>query len=458
MKPSTILLINPWIYDFAAYDLWTKPLGFLGIASLLIKNKFLVKYIDCLDSFHPLMNQNENPTYFLRKKGGQGKFFKEIIEKPEILKGITRNYHRYGIKPEIFNFEIEKTSPDVILVTSGMTYWYPGLFVVISQLKKNFPSIPIIIGGIYPTLCYNHAKKFSRADYLLKGEGEISLLKLLERLTGKRIDYFPDPKNLDSYPYPAFYLQNKINYICLRTSRGCPYTCSYCSSYILNPAFKQRSPGGVIEEIRFWLNEYEVNNFAFYDDALLYNSHNHIIPILKGIIKENLSCNFHTPNGLHIREINSSLASLLKETGFKTLRFGLETIYPENQKRTGNKITNQEFRKAIKTLLSVGFKQDELGVYLLAGLPGQKWKEIKESIEFVWECGARPIIAEYSPIPGTKLWKESVTSSKYNLLEEPVFHNNSIFPCESKDFTKEHLFSLKSEIRGKTSKLFFTKN
>jgi radical SAM superfamily enzyme YgiQ (UPF0313 family) len=152
------------------------------------------------------------------------------------------------------------------------------------------------------------------------------------------------------------------------------------------------------------------------------------------------------------------LASLLKETGFKTLRFGLETIYPENQKRTGNKITNQEFRKAIKTLLSVGFKQDELGVYLLAGLPGQKWKEIKESIEFVWECGARPIIAEYSPIPGTKLWKESVTSSKYNLLEEPVFHNNSIFPCESKDFTKEHLFSLKSEIRGKTSKLFFTKN
>ena len=51
-KSSNLLLINPWIYDFAAYDFWAKPLGFLYVAALLRKNGFSIHYIDCLCSDH----------------------------------------------------------------------------------------------------------------------------------------------------------------------------------------------------------------------------------------------------------------------------------------------------------------------------------------------------------------------------------------------------------------------
>jgi len=55
VKPTTpnILLVNPWIHDFAAYDFWAKPMGLLSIASILRSHGFGVYYIDCLDRFHP---------------------------------------------------------------------------------------------------------------------------------------------------------------------------------------------------------------------------------------------------------------------------------------------------------------------------------------------------------------------------------------------------------------------
>ncbi|MDH3957783.1 MAG: cobalamin B12-binding domain-containing protein, partial [Desulfobacteraceae bacterium] len=50
MKPDTphILLINPWIHDFAAYDFWAKPMGLLILAALLRSQGVSVSYIDCL--------------------------------------------------------------------------------------------------------------------------------------------------------------------------------------------------------------------------------------------------------------------------------------------------------------------------------------------------------------------------------------------------------------------------
>ena len=48
-----ILLVNPWIHDFAAYDFWAKPLGLLALAALLRSHGLSVSYIDCLDRFHP---------------------------------------------------------------------------------------------------------------------------------------------------------------------------------------------------------------------------------------------------------------------------------------------------------------------------------------------------------------------------------------------------------------------
>jgi radical SAM superfamily enzyme YgiQ (UPF0313 family) len=201
-----------------------------------------------------------------------------------------------------------------------------------------------------------------------------------------------------------------------------------------------------VDEIEFWYKKRGVKNFTFYDDALLWRPEEHIICILQEIIKRNIVCHFHAPNGLHIREVTPHLASLMYRTGFKTIRLGLETSDTHHQLYNG-KITNEEFKNAVRYLKETGFSSYDIGVYILAGLPSQTKEEVEETIRFVSECGARPIITEYSPIPRTKLWQEAVKASVFPIAEEPLFHNNSIVPCQwsGLSFDDMNLLKLKTK-------------
>jgi len=98
-KMPRILLINPWIYDFAAYDLWVRPLGLLYIASVLRNNGYDIYFIDCLDTNHPQMMPEKGIGKATRKKYGSGHFFKEHIEKPTILNKIPRKYSLIVLNP-----------------------------------------------------------------------------------------------------------------------------------------------------------------------------------------------------------------------------------------------------------------------------------------------------------------------------------------------------------------------
>ena len=417
-----ILLINPWITDFAAYDLWIKPLGLLNMAGLLRENGFRVTLIDCLD------------LSIKTKRYGDGKFFKTKIEKPLPLKSIPRHYSRYGIPEEIvlkrLSF-IEET--DLICVTSGMTFWYPGVFKLIEIIREFFKNVPIILGGIYATLCYEHAKKHSGVDIVFKGSGELEALKVISDLTSFKLR--TPNSELRTGLYPAFDLYPQLNYTCIATSKGCPFRCIYCASPFLSNGFVRRDPLKVVEEIEHWTTRYGVSNIAFYDDALLVEPSKHFIPIMKKVMEKGIHCNFHTPNAIHIREIDEEVAELLFRSGFKTIRLGFESSIEATQIETGAKVNNQEFQRAVKNLKRAGYSKEEIGVYIMAGLPGQRAGEVEESIAFVRETGARPMLVEYSPIPHTPLFEKAKKMSSFDLENEPLFHNNSIMPCQWDGFT-----------------------
>lgn len=446
--PPVVLLINPWIYDFAAYNFWVKPLGLLSIASVLRRNGFDLYFIDCLDALDQKVKNTKDKEKTERRQDGRGHFAKERIEQPDVLSAIPRNYSRYGISPHLFEEHIRSIpKPDAVLVTSMMTYWYPGVFEVIRLVKRYHPDVPVLLGGVYATLCHDHAGNFSGADFCISGQGEVSVLEKITELTRHRATFIPDGADPDSLPYPAFDLLSRHDALCLLTARGCPNRCTYCASSQLNGAFRQREPARVLEEILYWVDCYKVNDFAFYDDALLCNTREHLIPLLKGIIRHELSCNFHAPNGLHVREVTREVAELLIQAGFKTIRLGLETADEGRQAETGKKTNNREFKEAVQQLRNAGYGSADIGVYLLAGLPGQSIQEIRESIQFVRDCGARPCLAEYSPIPGTPLWDEALQHSPFDLKSEPLFHNNSILPCRKEGLSWEELYELKREVK-----------
>ncbi len=444
---GSILLVNPWIYDFAAFDLWAKPLGLLYIAGLLRNRGYEIEYIDCLDIHHPQMVRERGRP---RRKGyHQGHFFKENINKPPALDDIPRKYSRYGITEEAFRERLEAMGePRVVLVTSIMTYWYPGPFHVIRLIKERYPKSFVVMGGIYATLCPDHARTYSKADYVLPGDGLAKILGIVEGLMGVSSPGITQSSHLDGLAYPAFDLYPILDYGCILTSQGCPYRCDYCASWKITRGFSHRDPQRVVDEIELWQSTFKVNDIAFYDDALLVDSEGHFIPMVKELLRRGIRCRFHTPNGIHGRELSDEIASLMYEVGFKTVRLGLETTNAIRQKSTGDKITNREMERAVTYLRQAGFSREDIGVYVLAGLPGQRVSEVEESIKFVRACGATPKLAEYSPVPQTPLWEAAGRVSEFNLRGEPLFHNNSILPCRWEEFTWEDLNELKLHLRN----------
>lgn len=435
-----ILLVNPWIHDFAAYDFWAKPMGLLLLAAILRRHGAHVSYVDCLDRFHPRAPRKEPDLRY-----GRGPYLKSPIRKPAGLDDVPRNYSRYGVRPDWLRqdlFSLER--PDLICVTSLMTYWYPGVQETIGMIKAVFPGVEIWLGGIYASLCKAHAQENSGADRVVSGSDESKFLKLISEKTGYAMPPRFSTEDLDTYPYPAFDLQRNINYLPLLTSRGCPFSCAYCASHILQPVRRLRDPYAVIEEIRFWRASHHVKDFVFYDDALLADKENHAMPMLESIVQAGLKVNFHTPNALHVRGIDLTVARLMFEAGFKTLRLGLETTDFVDRKHIDRKVTAEEFLQAADCLKAAGFRKEQVGAYLLVGLPGQDIRSVEASIRTVRKSGITPVPAYYSPIPHTAMWPKAVAASRYDLVKDPVFSNNAILPCRSGPFSWDTLTALKN--------------
>jgi hypothetical protein len=436
-----VLLINPWIYDFAAYCEWSEPLGLLCIAAVLQENGYQVALVDCLDRHHPRLQIKPRQDAY-----GCGKFPKTIIETPPVLSHVRRRYGRYGLPLELFEEELHsQPRPDVIMVTSGMTYWYPGPFETIKRAKVRFPKVPIVLGGTYATLCYDHARHNSGADHVIKGEGELQALRLVDDLTGNTSDYTPLASGLDSLPQPLHQLRRNQGYVAIETSRGCPFHCTYCASSLLHPqGFRRKDPHRVADEIEYCYHHLGVRDFAFYDDALLVDADRHIHIILGEILKRRLVCRFHTPNGLHSNCIDEALATKMYEASFKTVRLGLETSDTFEQIRSGGKATNEGFQEAIRNLRRAGFQAEEITAYILMGLPGQPLKEVLQSVAFVHECGIPVQIALYSLIPGTVEWERAIQGWGFDAQADPLLNNSSIYPFPWNEATFEDFAEAKA--------------
>ena len=423
----SLILINPWIYDFAAYDLWSKPLGLLYIAGFLRHCGFEINLIDCLDVHNPGMRKDPIAKRPTRRPYGTGKFWRNETPKPPPLQGIPRTYSRYGLSEDIFTEELKKSGkPAAILVTSLMTYWYPGVKKAIALAKKIHPGVPVILGGIYARLCQGHASLHMGADRIVTKDDSASILEVLDECGVSTPKTFKAPECL---PYPAFDLLNRIDYIPILTSVGCPYHCRYCASHFLNSVFRRRAPLEVLDEILYWHKTFGIRDFAFYDDALLVSCDSHLGVLLETLARLRLDLRFHTPNAVHAREVTPEIASLIKKTGFRTIRLGLETSDFSLHCKLDDKIAEGEFERAVIALLKAGFTPNEIGAYILMGLPGQSVSSVADTIDFVGKTGAMPYLSDYSPIPYTSLWEEAVRCSEYDLVAEPLFHNNTLLPC-----------------------------
>jgi len=438
MKQATLLLVNPWIADFAAYDLWSKPVGLLYVAKFLQKYGYQIQLLDFMDRLRWNNDGSSKPI------SGRGKYQKTIIPKPSFLKHVPRRYGLYGAtREQIISTLQHYHSPDAILVTSLMVFWYPGVQQTVALLQEFFPRTKIILGGIYTTLLPEHARITIKPDYLVEGYGEKKALMIVDGLVGIQRDYSLIPANDDTGRLPLE-LYPQIITAPILTSRGCPMHCDYCATPLLNPHFSQREPADVVSEILYYHHQLGIRQFAFYDDALFINKQRHIIPILESLIKSDIAAEFHTPIGLFAREIDARLATLMRLSGFKTVRVSLESDSPKWQKISSLKVSNKQFEQALCHLERAGYKRSEIEVYLIMGLPGQTFQEVEAAIHYVAGQGAITRLASFSPIPKTKIWQWAHTKGYNWNGMDPLLTNNTIYPCAGTEITVSQFYELRN--------------
>jgi pyruvate-formate lyase-activating enzyme len=407
MKPH-VLLVNPPIYDFSAYDFWLKPYGMLRLAGFLRRRAAfcLVDFLDRLDSRVPVGNYRSDPW-------GRGVFYSEPVEKPPAFGGIPREFRRYGLPRDALQGVLgSQSSFDYALVQTGMTYWYPGVREVVGEIRRLAPTTKIILGGVYATLCPAHARSLG-VDLVVEG----SDLGPLWRFIG----IAPETDQL-----PFWDLYPKLQTGVLKLADGCPFRCTYCSVPQVNPQFRARPLDHSLAELSF-LYKLGVRDVAFYDDALLYRPAQVLGPFLREALRRGIQVRFHTPNAMNARFIDNAMACLLIAAGFKNIYLGFESSAYAWQKKTGGKVYSEELERAVENLVSAGADVRQLHAYLIAGHPNDEEQAVEDSMRFAHELGLRVMLSEFSPIPGTP---DGESCRRWIDMDEPLGHNKTAFAIQ----------------------------
>jgi radical SAM superfamily enzyme YgiQ (UPF0313 family) len=354
---------------------------------------------------------------------------------------MRRNFARYGILPESLERRIAAEEPDIVLVSAGMTYWYPGVIEAVRMVRTAFPNAPVVLGGIYPTLCSEHAAAQSEADLVVSGSAF------------SQIQDFLDTRSLPSSNPPTgeeLLLLPELNWQAgvLRLNRGCPLSCAYCSSKTIEPRFLPGNPDLLFQTVTEVHRRCGTRSFAFYDDALLCNKEQAFLPFLEQICSSNLDVEFYLPNAVHLRHLDRTCADLMKRAGFAEVRIGFESACSQFHETLDSKLDTTMLAPGLEHLQQAGFSPRSITAYVLAGLPGQEAAEVEMSVRQAARFGIRIQLAEYSPAPGSPLWLQAVRGSSFDLETEPLTHNNSILPMRWRGFTLEDLERLKSLSRS----------
>ncbi len=441
------LLVNPWICDFAAYDLWLKPFGLLRVASVLRRWGWETALLDCLDRFDPCLEAAGGGALPRRDPYGRGKFFKTPVEKPEPIAGVERPYYRYGLPRELALRRLkEMEKPDLILLGTTMTYWYPGYFSTIAFLRETLPEVPVVLGGLYPLLCSEHARDQSGADVITtRGDWQ----ELADLVAGCGFPH-PDPPAGDEIT-PDYDLLRDRRALAIRTGLGCPHSCSYCAASRLEPVIRRRRPEALAGELTGYRRRYGTTDIAFYDNALLYDSPHHLDRILSLVLEGGIGLRFHTPNGLHARFLTPITAGLMQAAGFIQPRISLESSSHKRQDRTGGKVSNRDLVRALEYLEGAGYRRAEIIVYLMLGLPGQVPEEVERDIRFVNTLGATVSLAAFSPIPETGAYLDLVRAGVIPEDLDPLWQNNTVFSSRQGAFSLDTIRSLR-EMAGELNR------
>jgi len=357
--------------------------------------------------------------------------------------------------------KIKEMRPDVLGI-SILTSNYGNAKEIVKRVKQSNPSTKIVLGGPHPTALPEASLKETGADFLIRGEGEYTFLKLIEFLDKGQGDlssienlcYREDGqirvkpntfqiKDLDEIPFPAWDLMPPKEYPVnphqfffrkypiapIITSRGCPFACTFCAtSFLFGKELRRRSPKKVVDEIELLVNKYNVKEIHFEDDNFTLLKE-HTEDICQEIIGRKIKIAWQCPNGIRADTIDEDLIHLMKKSGCYRLSFGIESGSQEILDRTGKKLNLDNVSEVIRMV-----KDQDIQVqgFFILGLPGETEETIIKTLKLIKGLALDLVdIALLVDLPGSNLFNEKYSLEDYEKIKWDEFNYFTAQPTDN---------------------------
>jgi len=371
---------------------------------------------------------------------------------------------------------VNQTKPMAV----GISYYTPLKYVVyiIANLVKEADSdIKVIVGSFHPTMYPEEVIRNSDIDFVVRGEAEIPLLRLIKELkkdkphletvpgiyyreNGGQIKNTPPIKmieNLDDLPFLARDLvlncdYNRYKAHVMTTARGCPYTCTFCADRGLwGGKVRRRSVENVIEEISLIKNNYKISSIEIVDGTFTYDK-KYVKAFCKSLIENKLNVSWRCT--ARYDNLDEELLQIMKQANCSGLYIGLESGSDRVLHVIDKKTTVEQIIRANKMVYDSGIP---CAISILLGMPEETKEDLEKTLELMKKVRTDIFdINSYIPLAGTSLY-DSMSEEERNSIDwrKTGFkspNNDFIKTVSQEDFQKymTEAYEIANKVRNKT--------
>ncbi len=370
---------------------------------------------------------------------------------------------------------IRKYDPDLIGIQC-YTFDTPKVYRIFKIIKEVFPKKITVVGGAHisaiPQEAFEEFQPY--VDYAFNSESELGFPRFLDVLEeggkdftgiqgviwrdeeGKVICNVPAfVEDLDSLGFPAWDLMppetypesqhgaffEKFPIAPIMTTRGCPYSCAFCSAPRMSGKKLRHHSVAYIQEHMRMLYKRGVREFHIVDDNFTCDM-DFCKDILRGIIDLKLDISMAMPNGIRMDRLDDEILELMKEAGIYLVTVAVESGNNRILKKMKKATTVEKIRENVALI-----KKHEFPVagFFILGYPTETKEEMESTVRLSKELGLiRANFFTYLPLPGTASYNELVASGEI----EKVDWNNFRFmsaPYVPEGITREELLNLKKK-------------
>jgi anaerobic magnesium-protoporphyrin IX monomethyl ester cyclase len=355
------------------------------------------------------------------------------------VEGLKKAIQEYNPSFILFNMSTATSSSDVEVINM-MRPLTKAHFTVIGNHATSLPEEVLSASGLDSVI--RREPELTAQDLVDAVEKGRDLLKVLG-ISFKRADGTilhnedrPFNENLDDLPFAARHLLDNAKYTLpvinepytlIITSRGCPYSCIYCTAYqYYGKKVRLRSAENVVDEMQECLEKHGLRNFTMWSDTFNQNR-KFVMEVCAELKKRGMEKKIRWMANSRVDHVDPEVLGEMRSSGCIGVSYGVESGVEEILKNMKKGATAEQARIAVKQTKEAGI---EVLTHIIFGLPGETMETIKETIQYVKELD--PDYAQFYcaiPFPKTELeamgkkegWITTEDYAKYE-LNQPILN------------------------------------